>query len=64
MFEVFFFFSESITIGMAYLDMLEELLMAILKKRGFPRHAVRQHAASPHFHKEVTDFLKRKFTEK
>jgi hypothetical protein len=43
---------------------VEKFLMPILEEEGPDDMLFQQHGVPPHFHKEVTDFLNRKFPEK
>jgi hypothetical protein len=54
-------FAECTVSGIVYLDMLEEFLTPILEEEGPDDMLFQQDGALPHFHKEVTDFLNRKF---
>jgi hypothetical protein len=50
--------------GIVYLDMMELLLIPILEEDGLDDMLFQQDGGPPHFYKEVTDFLNRKFPEK
>jgi hypothetical protein len=54
---------QPIVTGIVFLDM-EEFLMPILEQEGPDDVLFQQDGAPLHFHKEVTDFLNRKFSEK
>jgi hypothetical protein len=43
---------------------VEEFLLRLLEEEGPDDMLFQQDGAPPHFHKEVTDFLNRKFPEK
>jgi hypothetical protein len=49
---------------MVYEDMLEEFLIPILEEKGPDDMLFQQDRATSVYHKEVTDFLNRKFPEK
>jgi hypothetical protein len=59
-----FFFAERTVTGIVYVDMLEEFLVPILEEQSPDGLLFRQYGAHQHFHREVTDFLNRKFPEK
>jgi hypothetical protein len=59
-----FFFAEHTVTGIVHLNMMEEVLMPILEEEGPNDMLFQQDGAPSHFHKEVTDFLNRKFPEK